>query len=93
VGLSFGGIRSILFFASLAHAFGSRQLQDLSAWQRLHWQYMEFLCGSSGLGVHSLVEDFISSATEQVQCFLIKHFAAFVFNALGSALRWYHAGS
>jgi len=93
VGLSFGRIRSILFFASLVHAFGSRQLWDLSAWQGLHWQYAEFLCGSSGLGVRSLMEDFISSATEQVWCFSIKHFAAFVFNALGSVLRWYHAGS
>ncbi len=35
----------------------------------------------------------MSSATVKVQCFSIRHLTAVVLIALGSALRWYHAGS
>ena len=35
----------------------------------------------------------MSSATVYVRCFSIRHFAAAVLIAHGSALRWYHASS
>ena len=93
VGLCFDGMRFSLVCAPSAHFCGSSQPFSLSLAQS--WQSHSWSCWWSGCcrGWRNRADVLTRSATVVALCFRSRHRVAALFMDLGSADRWYHAGS
>lgn len=93
MGFSFGAMRSILIWASSAHAFGFRQPLRLSRTQSLHMHCGPRRCVGFWVGSHIRADVWTSSATFVIAWLFNRHLDTTLVIGRRSAAMWYHVGS